>query len=96
MMSSLDTDTLRGYNKIQVQIYNTLWTFFNHHLELLFLKLDHGLIANLIKLVEGGMGEVTFEVQSDACNCLNAFSEYVHDKLKCKPTQKSAYLASRV
>jgi len=39
-----------------------------------------------LKLVENGIGEITFEVQSDACNCLNAFAEYIHDKLKNKPT----------
>ena len=72
---------MRGYGKIQVTVYNTLWTFFSHHLELLFLKLDHSLIISVLRLIESGLAEVTFEVQSDACNCLNAFAEYIYDKL---------------
>ena len=73
-----------------------LWSFFNSHLELLFLKFDKLLLKNILGIIISGLSESTFEIQSDCTNCTNAFCDFVHEKLKRKPTQKSAYLVQCV
>lgn len=73
-----------------------LWSFFNSHLELLFLKFDKLLLKNILGIIISGLSESTFEIQSDCTNCINAFCDFVHEKLKRKPTQKSAYLVQCV
>ena len=43
-----------------------------------------------------GVGDTTFEVQTDSTNCINAFCEFVHEKLKRAPTKQSAFLVNCV
>jgi len=72
------------------------WQFFNNHLEIMFLKLDPKLIIQLIEVFVQGLGDTTFEVQTDSCNSINSFCEFVYEKLKRAPTKQSQFLVSCV
>ena len=73
-----------------------LWCFFSHHMELMFMKFDLPLLTSISEMLIRGLSANSFEVQSDSTNCINVFCEFVHEKLRRKPTQKSAYLVQCV
>lgn len=60
------------------------------------MKFEVSLLKQVVMLLVRGVASETSEVQSDSTNCINAFCEFVHEKLKRKPTQKSAYLVQCV
>ena len=93
MVATLDSDQqLKCYGKVEQTTYSMLWSFFGHHLELMFMKFDVQLLEKVVSLLIRGVSSPVSDVQSDSTNCINAFCEFVHEKLKRKPTQKSAYL----
>jgi bacterioferritin-associated ferredoxin len=53
-------------------------------MELLFTKIDFQTIRALIELIIKAIGSdtSTYEVQSDCNSCINAFCDFVHEKLK--------------
>jgi len=77
-------------------VYAMNWQFFNHHLEPFFMKVDSSLIHQVMNLFVVGMADTTFEVQTDSTNCINAFCEFVHERLKRVPTKQSAFLVNCV
>lgn len=77
MYASLDLAELRSYSKVRSAVFNSLWSFFQHHTELIVLKLDFALINALLKMLSQGLREDNFEVQSDSCNCINTFCDFV-------------------
>lgn len=57
------------------------------------MKFDLQLVTQVLTLLTQGLAHSpTFEIQSDIANCLNYFCEFVFEKLKRKPSDKSAYL----
>jgi len=61
-------------------------------MELMFMKFDLPLLTSISEMLIRGLSANSFEVQSDSTNCINVFCEFIHEKLRRKPTQKSAYL----
>ena len=57
MLGSLPQGEMKTYQKVQVQCHNMLWTFFNNHLEMLFLKSSGQQTASIIDLLVKGMSE---------------------------------------
>ena len=96
MVVSLDRQQLKLYQKVENVVYNMLASFFKNHLELIFMKFDRHLLEELFRFVTAGLDNSVFEVQSDCSTCINAACEFVHEKLKRQPTQKSAFLVQCV
>jgi hypothetical protein len=86
MVASLDPVQLQAYAKVEVTVYGMLWCFFSHHMELMFMKFDMALLKSISEMLIRGLSATSFEVQSDSTNCINVFCEFVHEKLRRKPT----------
>jgi hypothetical protein len=96
MVAGINRDELKCYVKVENVVYNTLWSFFSHHTELMFMKFEMPLLKSILTLIIRGLSDSTFETQSDCTNCINIFCEFVHEKLERNPTQKSVYLVQCV
>ena len=58
----------------------------------MFMKFDNKLIEAMVSLLVQGMQDPSFDVQAESCACLNAFNEYVFEKLQGKKTQQQSQL----
>lgn len=51
MIACTDYAELATFQKVYSTLYATLWVFFNHHMELLFTKIDFGSIKAIMQLI---------------------------------------------
>jgi hypothetical protein len=86
MVAISDTEEMKLYGKVELHVYNMIWSFFSHHLELMFMKFEVPLIKQIVQVVIEGVKSQNSEILASSTNCINAFCEFVHEKLKRKPT----------
>ena len=86
-VTSCEIDELCVYEKVTRRVFMVSSNFFNNHLEVMFLKFDNKLIEKMVLLLVQGMKNTDFDVQANSCTCLNAFNEYVFDRLQDKKNQ---------
>lgn len=91
-----DLSELRGYQKVNIKVYNLMLQFYNSHLELFFTKFDAGLIEQSLHTLLFAMTDPTFEVQTDAVAALNHFNEFVFERLEQAPTPKTQELMNGI
>ena len=48
MIAFVDFTELKSFQKVYSTVFATLWVFFNHHIELLFTKIDFQTVKALI------------------------------------------------
>lgn len=92
MVSACSLSDMHQYGKVELAIYNMVWQFYSHHLELMFMKFDTQLIRAVCKVVIEGLRSDNAETLANATNCTNALCEFVFEKLKRKATQKTEFL----
>lgn len=80
-VTACDYKEMCKYDKVNRKVFMVAQHFFNHHLEVMFLKFDNSLIEQMLNLMVHGMQDPAFDVQADSCACINSFNEYVFDKL---------------
>jgi hypothetical protein len=85
---SFEVSQLRQYEKICKQVYQLITHFFNNHLDLLFMKFELPLIEQVLRILQEGLSDPVFDVQTDAVNAVNTFNEYFFNKLKASQTAK--------
>lgn len=71
MVAGINREELKCYVKVENVVYNTLWSFFSHHIELMFMKFEMSLQKSILTLIVRGLSDSTFETQSDCTNCIN-------------------------
>lgn len=79
--TSCDIREMCKYEKVNRKVFMVSQHFFNHHLEVMFMKFDHKLIESMLTLMVHGMQDSAYDVQADSCACINAFNEYVFEKM---------------
>ena len=95
-ISCQEYSQLKCYEKVKRKVFTVCLHFFNHHLELFFLKFDQDMIVQVINLLLNGISEPIFDIQADCTNSLNCFNEFVFEKLKGKKTLKNMQLVNNI
>ena len=61
-VTQCDFNQLSTYEKVNRKVFMVSQHFFNHHLELMFLKFDNKLIEQMVSLLVQGMRDPAFDV----------------------------------
>lgn len=80
-VSICDQQELMSYEKVHRVAYTVVLHFFNNHLEVLFSKFESNLIEAVLEMLVRGLAAPIYEVQADCCVCINAFNEFVFEKI---------------
>ena len=46
------------------------------------MKFELSTIQQILQILQEGLGDIVFDIQSDAVNAINTFNEYFFNKLK--------------